>query len=348
MTIIGSPSRCCMVRLNDTNPGMRSRAWKTSAKVGALRRGSGRVIVKTTRNFDTVLVVPLVSRLLRKTVSVAFERQEKVRVRGRKGGGACELAADDDGGGTMHTGTVQTVHAVALGDHTAGQVVATESKAFIALNSGSGEDVLPGVNEAQEKSSSPLEARRMVLGGDGADPATTTGFVMVSTTAVASSKGADIVVTALEALKKSVVAVVGEIGGNREIGGNGDETTTLVTVEVVLVESPRAPAAVDTAAKVQGAEEKSRSCAAIKKSEIAHHGTKIDSHIDYAVLPPHRHCPTLASDRLAYPRDPPSSPRRLRARRREGGAWLVPSVENPAPAKLGADFAAWLAMPGVP
>lgn len=55
-------------------------------KVGALRRGSGGVIAKMTRNFDKVVVAPLVSPL-QKTVSVAFEREEKVAVRGRKGGG---------------------------------------------------------------------------------------------------------------------------------------------------------------------------------------------------------------------------------------------------------------------
>jgi hypothetical protein len=56
-------------------------------KVGALRRGSGGVIAKMTRNFDKVVVAPLVSPLLQKKVSVAFEREEKVGVRGRKGGG---------------------------------------------------------------------------------------------------------------------------------------------------------------------------------------------------------------------------------------------------------------------
>ncbi len=83
---------------------------------------------------------------------------------------------------------------------------------------------------------------------------------MVYTRGVASSKGADIVVAALDALKKSVFAVVVEIGGNWEIGGDGDQTTSLATVELVLVASPSSPAAVDTAAKVPGVEEKSRSC----------------------------------------------------------------------------------------
>jgi hypothetical protein len=100
----------------------------------------------------------------------------------------------------------------------------------------------------------------MVLGGDGAYAATTAGLVMVSTQAVASAKGADIVVAVLEALKKSVLAVVVEIGGNREIGGNGGQKTRLVTVELVLIMSPSAPAAVDTAAKEPGVDEKSRSC----------------------------------------------------------------------------------------
>ncbi len=66
----------------------------------------------------------------------------------------------------------------------------------------------------------------MVLGGDGAYPATTAGLVMVYTRAVASSKGGDIVAAVLEALKKSVGTVVGEIGENREIGGDGDQTTS--------------------------------------------------------------------------------------------------------------------------
>jgi hypothetical protein len=61
--------------------------------------------------------------------------------------------------------------------------------------------------EGPGKSSSPLEARRMVLGGDGAYPATTAGLVMVYTRVVASSKGGDRVVAMLEALKNSVVAV---------------------------------------------------------------------------------------------------------------------------------------------
>ncbi len=47
----------------------------------------------------------------------------------------------------------------------------------------------------------------MVLRGDGAYPATTAGLVMVYTWVVAYSKGGDIVVAMLEALKKSVVAV---------------------------------------------------------------------------------------------------------------------------------------------
>ncbi len=100
----------------------------------------------------------------------------------------------------------------------------------------------------------------MVLGGDGAHPATTTALVTVYTQAVASSKGADLVAAALVELKKSVVAMVGEIGGNWKIGGDSDQTTSLATVELFLVASPSAPAAVDTAAKVPGVEEKSRSC----------------------------------------------------------------------------------------
>ncbi len=83
---------------------------------------------------------------------------------------------------------------------------------------------------------------------------------MVYTRVIECSKGSDIVVALLETLKKSVVAVVGEIGENGEIGGDGDQTTSLATVEVVLVASPSAPAAVDTAAQVQGVEEKSRRC----------------------------------------------------------------------------------------
>ncbi|PBK86186.1 hypothetical protein ARMGADRAFT_1017453 [Armillaria gallica] len=83
---------------------------------------------------------------------------------------------------------------------------------------------------------------------------------MVYSRVVASSKGGDIVVVVLEGLKKSVVAMVGEIGENGEISSDGDETTSLATVELVLVASPSAPAAVDTADKVPGVEEKSRSC----------------------------------------------------------------------------------------
>jgi hypothetical protein len=90
------------LRLEDDEE-WRNEAWKTSTKVGALRRGSGGMIAKTTRNFDMVLVAPLVSRLLQKVVCMAFERQEKVGVRGRKGGG---WVADNDGGGTTDTRTV--------------------------------------------------------------------------------------------------------------------------------------------------------------------------------------------------------------------------------------------------
>ncbi len=56
------------------------------------------------------------------------------------------------------------------------------------------------------------------------------------------------------------LAVERVIGGNREIGGDGDQTTSLATVELVHVLSPSVLAAVDTAAKVPGVEEKSRSC----------------------------------------------------------------------------------------
>jgi hypothetical protein len=84
--------------------------------------------------------------------------------------------------------------------------------------------------------------------------------VTVYTQAVASSKGADIVAAALVELKKSVVAMVSEIGENWEIGGDSDQTTSLATVELVLVASPSAPAAVDTVGKVPGVDEKRRSC----------------------------------------------------------------------------------------
>ncbi len=113
--------------------------------------------------------------------------------------------------------------------------------------------------EAPEKSSSPLEASRILLGGDGGDPVTTTGLVTVYTQAVAPSKGADIVAAARDVLQMSVVAVVGQIGANHEISGGGAQTTSLATVELVLVESPSVPASVDTAGKVPGVEEKSRS-----------------------------------------------------------------------------------------
>ncbi|KAK0243580.1 hypothetical protein EDD85DRAFT_947787 [Armillaria nabsnona] len=203
-----------------------------------------------------VLIAPLLCPLLKETVSVAFERRENIRLGGRKGRSwlkATTVAIRWRRKPYTQSTPLRMVMILLV------KVVATVYEAFIALDSGSGGDVLPGVIEAQEKSSSPLESRRMVLGGNGADPATTTGFVMVSTEAVASSKGPDKVVAALEALKKSGLAVVVEIGGNPEIGGNGDQTTSLVTVELVLVESPSAPAEVDTAAKEQGVEEKSRS-----------------------------------------------------------------------------------------
>ncbi|PBK62208.1 hypothetical protein ARMSODRAFT_964218 [Armillaria solidipes] len=69
----------------------------------------------------------------------------------------------------------------------------------------------------------------MVLGGDGGDPATTARFGTVYTEAVAPLKGVDIVAAVLEALEKSLVTVVGEIGGNREIGGSGEQTANLGT-----------------------------------------------------------------------------------------------------------------------
>lgn len=53
---------------------------------------------------------------------------------------------------------------------------------------------------------------------------------------------------------------MGEIGEIGEISGDGDQTTSLATVKLVLVASPSGPAAVDTADKVPGVEEKSRSC----------------------------------------------------------------------------------------
>ncbi|PBK79308.1 hypothetical protein ARMGADRAFT_1040898 [Armillaria gallica] len=224
--------------------GMRSRGWKTSTKVGIKRRGSTGVIAMTTRTMGMVLVAPLVSCHLKEKRSVAFERRENVSLGGRQGG---KVTSDDDGGDMMETGTM-TSTATNLASY------------FIAFDSDSGGDVIPGQIEAPENSSSPLQARRMVLVGDGAYPATTAGLVMVYTRVIASSKGGDIVVVVLEALKTSVVAMVGEIGENGEIRDDGDQTTSLTTVELVLVASPSAPAAVDTAAMVPGVQEKRRSC----------------------------------------------------------------------------------------
>jgi hypothetical protein len=52
---------------------------------------------------------------------------------------------------------------------------------------------------------------------------------------------------------------MGEIREIGEVSSDGDQTTSLATVELVLVASPSVPAAVDTADKVPGVEEKSRS-----------------------------------------------------------------------------------------
>ncbi|KAK0421896.1 hypothetical protein EV421DRAFT_1745766 [Armillaria borealis] len=60
------------------------------------------------------------------------------------------------------------------------------------------------------------------IGGDGGGRATMTGLVIVYNAAVAPSKGVDIVAAVLEALEKSVVTVMGEMGENREIGGGGE------------------------------------------------------------------------------------------------------------------------------
>ncbi|KAK0464163.1 hypothetical protein IW261DRAFT_133179 [Armillaria novae-zelandiae] len=62
-------------------------------------------------------------------------------------------------------------------------------------------------------------------------------------------------------------------------------------------------------------------------------------------MPPHMHCQTLAEDQRASPGCHPSSPRRLRARRRGRGAWSKPSNKNHGPADLGTEFAAWLPLP---
>ncbi|PBK59295.1 hypothetical protein ARMSODRAFT_1090881 [Armillaria solidipes] len=224
------------------------------------------------RTIATVLLAPLVYHIRKRTVSVALERQEKVVLGGRRGGWAYELASHDDGRHTNRTRTVTTVPVVAVGGETAVSLVATaldggkwtlsplDAREGVTLDSFCAGDVIPGQIEGPEKSSSPLEARRMVLRGDGSDPAMTAGLVMVYTEDVAPLKGIDIVAAVLEALKKSVVTVVHEIGGNREIGSGGEQTATLATTEMVLVVSPSAPAAVDTAAKELGVEQKSRRC----------------------------------------------------------------------------------------
>lgn len=161
-----------------------------------------------------------------------------IAIRSKDGGKSCKVV-----GGIKATST--TANATAY---------------FIALDGICGGDVIPRALEATGKSSSPLEPRRMVLEGDGGDPATTTGLVMVYAQAISPSKAADIVAAVLDALKKSVVAVVCEIGEIGEIGGDGDQMMSLATVQLVLVLSPGASTVVDTIAKVPGVQEKSRSC----------------------------------------------------------------------------------------
>lgn len=77
----------------------------------------------------------------------------------------------------------------------------------------------------------------------------TTSLVTIYTTAVVSLKGTDIVAVVLEALRRSVVTVVGEIGETKEVSGGGELTTSLETVELVLSVSPSGPAPVYTAAE---------------------------------------------------------------------------------------------------
>jgi hypothetical protein len=88
------------------------------------------------------------------------------------------------------------------------------------------------------------------IGGDGSDPETTAGLAAVYADAVTPLKGVDIVAAVLKVLKKSVVTVVGEIGQNQEIGGGGNQTTSLKTTEPVLGIPPSGRAAVGTAAEV--------------------------------------------------------------------------------------------------
>ncbi|PBK85215.1 hypothetical protein ARMGADRAFT_1036510 [Armillaria gallica] len=91
---------------------------------------------------------------------------------------------------------------------------------FIALHSICGGYKIPRAIEAPEKSSLPLEARRMVLRGDSSGLAMTMGFVMVYTAAAAPSEGVNIVATVLDVLKESVVIVVGDNGEIEEIRGS--------------------------------------------------------------------------------------------------------------------------------
>ncbi|KAK0435324.1 hypothetical protein EV421DRAFT_2022628 [Armillaria borealis] len=135
------------------------------------------------------------------------------------------------------------------------------------------------------------------IGGDGGGLATMTGLVMVYNGAVAPSKGVDTVAAVLEALEKSLITVPRNWEWSKKVAA------------VFEVGSSAARLVLSSCSK--------------KKERITHHATKIDSQVDYAALPPHRHCPILASNHLASPRGSPSSPRRLRAKRREGGAWAL-------------------------
>ncbi len=90
---------------------------------------------------------------------------------------------------------------------------------FIALHSIHGGYEIPGAIEAPEKSKSPLEARRTVLGGDIGGLATRTGLVMIYTAAAVPSEGVDIVAAVLDVLKESVVVVVGDNGEIEGIRG---------------------------------------------------------------------------------------------------------------------------------
>ncbi|PBK61677.1 hypothetical protein ARMSODRAFT_981249 [Armillaria solidipes] len=78
-----------------------------------------------------------------------------------------------------------------------------------ACESDSGRHVVPGAIEATENLSSPLEARRVGVVGDGGSTTTTTGLATVYTTAVGPPDGIKSIASARNGLQTSVVVVVG-------------------------------------------------------------------------------------------------------------------------------------------